>query len=134
MMDPHANPGALIPINTPAGGFPEDLDPASMPPEFKKEGSDWFAMFNPKVKRSLDVSLVHTLMHERLVFFFFQTVTCTDPAAVWCAVCASLQMENTWRRAVIGQRRFTTQKQVKKLGECRVLYGDMSLTCLQRSR
>ncbi|KAF5371744.1 hypothetical protein D9758_003601 [Tetrapyrgos nigripes] len=68
MMDPHANPsGALIPINTPTGGFPEDLDLNSMPPEFKKEGSDWFAMFNPKVKRSLDVSLVHTLMHESVV-------------------------------------------------------------------
>ena len=38
-----------------------------MPPELKKEGSDWFAIFNPKVKRVLDVSLVHTLMHERYV-------------------------------------------------------------------
>jgi WD40 repeat protein len=34
----------------------------------KKEGSDWFAIFNPNVKRVLDVSLVHTLMHERYVF------------------------------------------------------------------
>ncbi|THV04198.1 WD40 repeat-like protein [Dendrothele bispora CBS 962.96] len=68
MMDPHANPsGTLIPINTPAGGFPEDLDLNSMPSEFKKEGSDWFAMFNPKVKRSLEVNLVHTLMHESVV-------------------------------------------------------------------
>jgi glucose repression regulatory protein TUP1 len=38
-----------------------------VPPELKKEGSDWFAIFNPKVKRVLDVSLVHTLMHERYV-------------------------------------------------------------------
>jgi len=38
-----------------------------LPPEFKKEGSDWFATFNPKVKRVLDVSLVHTLPHETLV-------------------------------------------------------------------
>jgi hypothetical protein len=36
--------------------------------EFKKEGNDWFAIFNPKVKRVLDVTLVHTLMHERCVY------------------------------------------------------------------
>ena len=52
--------------NTSNGGqFPDDLDPHSVPPELKKEGSDWFAVFNPKVKRVLDVTLVHTLMHER---------------------------------------------------------------------
>ncbi|EEB93899.1 hypothetical protein MPER_07384 [Moniliophthora perniciosa FA553] len=59
--------GTLIPINTPAGGFPEDVDVATYPAEFKKEGSDWFAIFNPKVKKGLDVSLVHTLMHESVV-------------------------------------------------------------------
>ncbi|KAL0573757.1 general transcription repressor [Marasmius crinis-equi] len=59
--------GTLIPINTPAGGFPEDVDVATYPPEFKKEGSDWFAIFNSKVKKGLDVSLVHTLMHESVV-------------------------------------------------------------------
>jgi len=51
------------------------MDINNIPPELKKEGSDWFAIFNPKVKRVLDVSLVHTLMHERLVwlcvFFVF---------------------------------------------------------------
>lgn len=47
-------------------GF-EDLDPANVPQELKKEGSDWFAVFNPKVKRALDVNLVHTLMHESVV-------------------------------------------------------------------
>lgn len=43
--------------------FLETLDPHSVPPELKKEGSDWFAVFNPKVKRVLDVGLVHNLMH-----------------------------------------------------------------------
>ena len=38
-----------------------------IPPEFQKEGSDWFALFSPKVKRVMDVNLVHTLMHERCV-------------------------------------------------------------------
>ena len=61
--------GQLVPIgSTPGGGtFPEDLDIHNVPPEYKKEGSDWFALFNPGTKRVLDVSLVHTLMHERSV-------------------------------------------------------------------
>jgi glucose repression regulatory protein TUP1 len=46
-------------------GFPDDLDILTVPPDLKKEGSDWFAIFNPKAKRQLDVTLVHTLMHER---------------------------------------------------------------------
>jgi glucose repression regulatory protein TUP1 len=58
----------MVPISAGSnGGFPDDLDPHNVPPELKKEGSDWFAVFNPKVKRVLDVSLVHTLMHERYV-------------------------------------------------------------------
>jgi len=50
--------------------FLEDLDRSTLPPEFKKEGSDWSAIFNPKAKRMLDVSLVHTLAHEKLVALF----------------------------------------------------------------
>jgi glucose repression regulatory protein TUP1 len=58
----------MVPISAGSnGGFPDDLDPHNVPPELKKEGSDWFAVFNPKVKRVLDVSLVHTLMHESVV-------------------------------------------------------------------
>jgi glucose repression regulatory protein TUP1 len=56
-----------VPLNPGSASFPDDLDPLNVPPELKKEGSDWFAIFNPKVKRVLDVSLVHTLMHERYV-------------------------------------------------------------------
>ena len=33
----------------------------------KKEGSDWFAVFNPNVPRTLDVNLVHTLEHNSVV-------------------------------------------------------------------
>lgn len=57
-----------MPISGSTNGFPDDLDPQNVPPELKKEGSDWFAVFNPKVKRVLDVNLVHTLMHERCAF------------------------------------------------------------------
>ncbi|KAI0066995.1 WD40 repeat-like protein [Artomyces pyxidatus] len=60
------NAGAMVPISA-NGGFPDDLDPHNVPPELKKEGSDWFAVFNPKVKRTLDVNLVHTLLHESVV-------------------------------------------------------------------
>ena len=59
---------SIAPSNPPnTGQFPDGLDPLSVSPDMKKEGSDWFAVFNPKVKRVLDVSLVHTLMHERCV-------------------------------------------------------------------
>ncbi|KAI5451116.1 general transcription repressor [Naganishia albida] len=44
-----------------------DLDPESVPREFKKEGAEWFAVWNPRNKKSLDVSLVHTLVHESVV-------------------------------------------------------------------
>ncbi|OJA08350.1 hypothetical protein AZE42_07432 [Rhizopogon vesiculosus] len=59
-----------MPINNTqisGGQFPDGLDPHNVPPELKKEGSDWFAVFSPKVKRVLDVSLMHTLMHESVV-------------------------------------------------------------------
>ena len=42
----------------------DDLDPATLPPELKKDGSDWWAVFNPNTKRVLDVSLKHSLIHE----------------------------------------------------------------------
>ncbi|KAG5637355.1 hypothetical protein H0H81_004867 [Sphagnurus paluster] len=45
--------------------FPANLDINVVPPELKNEGSDWFAVFNADVKRVLDVSLVHTLVHSR---------------------------------------------------------------------
>ncbi|CAE6440924.1 unnamed protein product [Rhizoctonia solani] len=36
-------------------------------PDHKKEGGDWFAVFNPKAKRAVDVSLTLTLAHESVV-------------------------------------------------------------------
>ncbi|TFK37985.1 WD40-repeat-containing domain protein [Crucibulum laeve] len=61
--------GTLVPIGNPANGgaFPDDLDIHAVPADLKREGSDWFAIFNPGVKRVLDVQLVHTLMHESVV-------------------------------------------------------------------
>jgi general transcriptional corepressor TUP1 len=64
----HLGPGTTGPTpKLPSSSF-EEFNIHNILPEFKKEGNDWFAIFNPKVKRVLDVTLVHTLMHERLVY------------------------------------------------------------------
>lgn len=42
-----------------------DLEPDQVSPSLKKEGSDWWAIFNGRVPRVLDVSLSLTLIHER---------------------------------------------------------------------
>jgi glucose repression regulatory protein TUP1 len=41
-----------------------DLDPDNVSRELKKEGSDWTAVWSSQSKKMLDVSLVHTLLHE----------------------------------------------------------------------
>ena len=49
------------------GNMLADLDPDQMRSDQKREGNDWFAVFNPNVRRVLDVSLVHNLVHESVV-------------------------------------------------------------------
>ncbi|KAF3935686.1 Beta-TrCP [Dactylella cylindrospora] len=44
-----------------------NLDIDRIPSNQKKEGTDWFAYFNPRVPRVLDVDLVHTLEHNSVV-------------------------------------------------------------------
>ncbi|CAA7268253.1 unnamed protein product [Cyclocybe aegerita] len=59
---------ALPPMNANAPG--PDIDELSIhtvPPEFKKEGNDWCAVYNPKVKKALDVNLLHTFNHSSVV-------------------------------------------------------------------
>ncbi|KAJ7449036.1 chromatin associated protein [Mycena galericulata] len=65
--------GVLEPAH-PADDFNNFLDsvagdPAAIPADLKKEGSDWFAVFNPRVRPRVlkDVGLVHTLMHATVV-------------------------------------------------------------------
>lgn len=61
-------PTALyVPITgaLPSSASLDDFDPRHVSPEFERHGSDWSATFNPKIKKALDVNLVHTLMHER---------------------------------------------------------------------
>ncbi|KAF8518385.1 WD40-repeat-containing domain protein [Hysterangium stoloniferum] len=48
--------------------LPDVFDPALAPPELKKEGSAWFAVFSKNVpQRRLDVDLVHTFEHDSIV-------------------------------------------------------------------
>jgi glucose repression regulatory protein TUP1 len=44
-----------------------ELEPDSVPNHNKKQGNDWYAIFNPSVQRVLDVDLVHSLTHESVV-------------------------------------------------------------------
>ncbi|RMZ83798.1 hypothetical protein DV738_g1003, partial [Chaetothyriales sp. CBS 135597] len=43
------------------------LTPEDLPDHLKKEGPDWYAIFNPAVPRMLDVNLLHNLVHESVV-------------------------------------------------------------------
>ncbi|KAH0556971.1 hypothetical protein GP486_005242, partial [Trichoglossum hirsutum] len=62
-----ARPTPPPPQNPNVGNTLADLDPDRLPPHQKKEGQDWFAVFNPRVQRVLDVDLVHTLPHDSVV-------------------------------------------------------------------
>ncbi|KAI8980886.1 WD40-repeat-containing domain protein [Pilobolus umbonatus] len=44
-----------------------DLDPESIPSSMKIEGHDWFAIFNPKTPRYLNVNLLSTMEHDSVV-------------------------------------------------------------------
>jgi glucose repression regulatory protein TUP1 len=58
----------LPPRPAPVNDFLADTpDPSVVPPQWKKEGSDWFVLYNPAIPRTLDVSLVHTFLHETVV-------------------------------------------------------------------
>jgi glucose repression regulatory protein TUP1 len=77
MMVGITGPGVHVPPSAPSappssqGGmanpFPDEMDIHTIAPEYKREGADWYAIFNPKVKRMLDVQLVHTVVHESVV-------------------------------------------------------------------
>ncbi|KAJ7741190.1 chromatin associated protein [Mycena maculata] len=47
--------------------FLNNLELSGVHPDWKKEGSDWFVIYNSKVKRTLDVNLIHTFIHETVV-------------------------------------------------------------------
>jgi glucose repression regulatory protein TUP1 len=55
------------PSSIPDTDYTEEFDPATAPPERKKDGGDWWAVWSSKSKRVLDVNLVHTLTHDTSV-------------------------------------------------------------------
>ena len=59
------NAGQQVASTSSTGGLPDDRDIHTLPAEYKQEGTDWFAISNPKQKRVMDVQLVHVFMHER---------------------------------------------------------------------
>jgi general transcriptional corepressor TUP1 len=44
-----------------------DLDPEQVTEHYKKMGNDWFVIFNPRVRRQLDVNLLHSFAHQSVV-------------------------------------------------------------------
>ena len=62
----HRPPG-LHPSIPNVGNTLADLDPEQIPLSHKREGQDWFAIFNPAIRRQLDVELVHNLPHNSVV-------------------------------------------------------------------
>ena len=97
--------------------FPDDLNPATLPPELKKEGNDWFVAFNPKVKRTLDVSLVHTLMHATYVASTLsESCTLMRHNIASSAVFSSQPTASFSPQGAIGPPRFMMSRQGKKLG------------------
>jgi hypothetical protein len=109
---------AQDPISS-ATSFPDDLDLRNVPPDMKKEGSDWFVEFNPKVKKALDVRLVHALNHKKCKSRLchssvncghsYRSFSCT---AVLCAVCDSLPTGSSWPLDAIAPRRYMTPQRV----------------------
>lgn len=72
--DPRASP--QIPRPTPPGqamlrerpgNMLANWNPDDLPASQKREGNDWYAVFNPEVQRVLDVDLVHHLVHDSVV-------------------------------------------------------------------
>ena len=45
----------------------QPVDPANVPAEYRKDGEDWIALYDPRVPQSLNVSLVHQFNHESVV-------------------------------------------------------------------
>lgn len=45
----------------------EELDLTTVPVDFVKEGSDWLAIFNPRVPRQMDVQLAARYVHDGVV-------------------------------------------------------------------
>ena len=64
---PMGRPSPPPPQYPNVGNMLADLNPDEVPPDQKREGQDWYAVFNPIVRRVLDIDLVCNLAHESVV-------------------------------------------------------------------
>ncbi|KAF8813119.1 WD40 repeat-like protein [Phlegmacium glaucopus] len=56
------------PINfSPATTMADELKLQHLSSEYVKDGGDWCAVYNPQVKKALDINLVHTFVHTTVV-------------------------------------------------------------------
>lgn len=78
-MIPHGPPGQMLALASPATAKQpqslSDIDIATLPPELKKEGQDWFCIFNPALfgpgrereRKKPEVNLVYNFTHATVV-------------------------------------------------------------------
>lgn len=97
----------------------EQFDPETVAKDLKKEGSDWMTMFNPNVKRVLDVGLVHTLVHDSCVSLGLggKAGELMRVGAGSFAASSSRRMARCSRRAATGIRRCTTPRRAPRSRE-----------------
>ncbi|KZV62743.1 WD40 repeat-like protein [Peniophora sp. CONT] len=57
-----------MPIASMSYDEPPVLLPATVPPEFVKGGGDWLCMFNPSVRRVMDIKQQAVIAHDRQVY------------------------------------------------------------------
>ncbi|KAJ2914127.1 hypothetical protein MD484_g6278, partial [Candolleomyces efflorescens] len=62
-----AGKGVVVPAGAGGAEGQEEFSFNNVPPEFRREGTDWFAAFNPKIKKCLDIGLVHSFGHTSVV-------------------------------------------------------------------
>ena len=99
-----------------SSSFPEELIVLNILPEFIKE-NDWFCYCKSQSQRELlDVTLVHTLVHERCVCM--RVILWMEPTDLQfrkcCAASSSRWMENIWLRDVALRRRYMTRRRFRK--------------------
>ena len=61
------------PISEPSAELWAHAKVEDVNPEYMTQGPGWYALFNPGLERTLDVSLVHSLAHRRCVSFTAST-------------------------------------------------------------
>ena len=57
------------PLSEPSTELWAHAEAEDVSPEYMTQGPGWYALFNPGLERSLDVSLVHSLAHRKCVSF-----------------------------------------------------------------